>query len=297
MLGTVPEQRRGGHHDVGAGEEVLGHVVRGLDAGGRSERGAHASMEQRDPRARQPGLGGAREADPGNDGERLGVDIGLQEPVEQHQSVRAGLVQPQRHLAGRAEVRTQLDRDRHAHRFLDARQDVEVSLLDVAARAVRVAGQVVDVQLDRGGAGILHRAGVVRPTTRRDSVEAADYRDLDGGRRALEQAQVAPWAWLLFCGVGEVRERFGEAFAPASTNRSFCAASCAAAPRTGSRGRPHRRRRRRACARRQRSGTVGMPMRRAGCGGRGPGTRSTGPSPILSCVGGEPCAPRVAISS
>ena len=147
----------------------------------------------------------------GHDGERVGVDVGLQEPVEQHERVRARLVEPQRHLAGRAEVRAQLDRHRHADRVLDPRQDVDVPLLDVAARDARVAGEVVDVQLDRGGAGVLHRPGVVGPAAGRDAVEAADHRDVDGGGGALEQAQVAARAGLVLGGGREVGERLGEA--------------------------------------------------------------------------------------
>ena len=45
--------------------------------------------------------------------EGLGVDVGLKEPVEEHQAVRAGRVQPQRDLAGRTELRAELDRHRH----------------------------------------------------------------------------------------------------------------------------------------------------------------------------------------
>ena len=141
----------------------------------------------------------------------VGVDVGLQEPVEEHEPVGAGLVEPQRHLAGRAEVRAELDRDRHGHRVLDPRQDVDVALLDVAAGDVRVAGEVVDVQLDRGGAGILHRARVVGPAAGRDAVEAGDHRDVDGGRGALEQAQVAARAGLLLGHGREVGQRLGEA--------------------------------------------------------------------------------------
>ena len=61
-----------------------------------------------------------------------------------------------RHLAGRTEVRAELHGHRYAHRVLDPRQDVEVTLFDVAAADVRIAGQVVDVQFDCGRTGILH---------------------------------------------------------------------------------------------------------------------------------------------
>ena len=153
----------------------------------------------------------AGEADPLHHGEGLGVDVGLQEPVEQHQGVRAGLVQPQRHLAGRAEVGAQLDSHRHGDRTLDPRQDIDVPLLDVAARDVRVSGEVVDVQLDRGRARVLHRPGVVDPAAGRDAVEAGDHRNLDAGRGTLEQAQVATGAGLVLGGGREVGERLGEA--------------------------------------------------------------------------------------
>jgi hypothetical protein len=86
-----------------------------------------------------------------------------------------------------------------------------VALLDVATADLEVAGKVVDVQFDRGGAGVLHRARVVGPAAGRDAVEAGDHRDLDGCRGALEQAQVAARARLRF-GLGwKVGQRLGEA--------------------------------------------------------------------------------------
>ena len=75
----------------------------------------------------------------------------------------------------------------------------------------RVAGEVVDVQLDRGSAGILHRPGIVGPAAGRDAVEAADHRDVDGCGGALEQAQVAPRPGLFLSGGREVGERLREA--------------------------------------------------------------------------------------
>ena len=86
-----------------------------------------------------------------------------------------------------------------------------MSLLDVAAGDARVAGEVVDVQLDRGGAGVLHRAGVVGPAAGCDAVQAGDHRNVDRGGGALEQAQVAPRAGLVLGGGREVGERLGEA--------------------------------------------------------------------------------------
>src|SRR4029077_1664251 len=88
-------------------------------------------------------------------------------------------------------------RHRHGHRILDPAQDVDVPLLDLAAGDVRVAWYVVDVQLDRGGARVLHLPRVAGPAARRHAVDAADDRYVDRRRGALEQAQVAARAGFI----------------------------------------------------------------------------------------------------
>ena len=211
--------------------------------------------------------------------ERVGVDLGLQEAVEEHEPVRARLVEAVGHLAERAEVRAELHGDRHADRLLDAAQDVDVALLDVAAGGARVAGEVVDVQLDRGRAGLLHRARVVDPAARRDAVQAADHRDR---RRRPRRARAGSGS-----GAGRARPRRPPGSRRATRRRPrrrrrrrarSRPTRAAAAPRTASRGRRRRRPRRRAGARRRASARAARPRRRAGCAGAGPGSRSTGPS-------------------
>ena len=153
----------------------------------------------------------AREVHFRQDRELLGIDVRLQEAIEQHQRVRPGLVEAQHHLAGRAEVGTQLDRDRHADGGLDVLQDIDVTLFDLAAGDLGITGEVVDVQLDRGGAGVLHRAGVFRPPFRGDAVEARDHGNVDGRDGALQQDQVTTGAAVLFDHGGEVVQRLGKA--------------------------------------------------------------------------------------
>ena len=52
-------------------------------------------------------------------------------------------------------------------------EDVDVALLDVAAGKLRITGEVVDVQLDRGGAGLLQRGRVVGPPSGGDPLRLA----------------------------------------------------------------------------------------------------------------------------
>ena len=79
---------------------------------------------------------------------------------------------------------------------LDVSEDVDVALFDVAAGDLGVAGEVVDVEFDRGRAGVLHRARVLGPVCRRDRVEARDHGHVDRGRGALEQAQISARAGI-----------------------------------------------------------------------------------------------------
>jgi hypothetical protein len=85
-----------------------------------------------------------------------------------------------------------------------------VPLLDLAAGDMRVAGYVVDVQLDRRGARVFHIARVASPAAGRHPVETADHRDVHALGSTLKQAEVAVRASVLICSGREVGQRFGE---------------------------------------------------------------------------------------
>ena len=163
------------------------------------------------------------------------------------------------------------------------------ALLDVAAGDVRVAGEVVDVQLDRGGAGVLHRARVVASSPPGVTpLRLRDHRDVDGGGGALEQAQVAVRSGVLLGAGREVGERLGEALGGlVDEPRDPRGLLAAAAPRTARTARPRRRRRPPAAGRRRACRTAARPRPRAGCAAQGPGSWSRAPSAVLAGVGRE----------
>ena len=100
MVGAMTEQRRRSHHHIGAGEEVLRHVSRGLDARGRCERAVDLSAKQADPGAWKSSLEWARELDALRDLERVGVEVGLHEAVEENERICSGFVEAMGDLAG-----------------------------------------------------------------------------------------------------------------------------------------------------------------------------------------------------
>ena len=114
-----------------------------------------------------------------DDLEIVQIEVRLVEAVEQHQRVGAGLVEAARDVGGGAEDMAELDRDRDADARLDLPHQVHVLLLHVLAGHVRVGGDVVDVQLQRIGAGFLESARVAVQPPGGDPVEAGDDRNPD----------------------------------------------------------------------------------------------------------------------
>ena len=113
----------------------------------------------------------------GLDGQRLQVDVGLEEAVEQDQAVGPGAEQPLGHVGQRAEERADLDGQRDRDRRPDGRHQVEVLVLDLRRGLLGVGGHEVDVQLQGVGAGLLDQLAVADPAAVGGAVEAADDRD------------------------------------------------------------------------------------------------------------------------
>ena len=261
VLRSVAQQRRGGHHDIGAREQVLG------DVGGGLRRPWWPRAQQRTlPRSRAIHVRGSRasagpdSASRGHDRERLRVDVGLQEAVEQHERVGA---RPRRARSAISPVELkyglELDRDRHGDRVLDGARGRRRGAARRRGRgcAGRRAGSRCSARSRR------RRRPASRARSRSSPpgvtpLRLGDHRDVDRCGRALQQAQMAAWAGVL------VGRRAGSRTATRRSCRCRRRASrasqlgllAAAAPRTASAARPRRRPRRRAAGRRRRCGTA-----------------------------------------
>ena len=85
----------------------------------------------------------------------LGVNIGLVEAVEEHDPIGARLLQLPGEVRERGEEGRELHGDRDLQRRFHRAHDVERAALDRGAFLGRIGGKVVDVQLERVGAGLL----------------------------------------------------------------------------------------------------------------------------------------------
>ena len=89
-------------------------------------------------------------------------------------------------MSGRGEERREFHRDGDGDAGLDRLEDVEGALLHRDARFVRIGGDVIDVEFERVGPGLLDEAGVVGPAADADAVERADDRDIAQDSLILE---------------------------------------------------------------------------------------------------------------
>src|SRR5215831_18567882 len=112
------------------------------------------SIQHRDPPQREAKTFGIAQDEPGNDLAVFDVQVGLVEPVEEYQAVRAGFHQTPGHVSSRAEIWTQLDRHRDRHRPLHVVEHVHVHAFYLGARYRWIGRDVVNVELERIGPGL-----------------------------------------------------------------------------------------------------------------------------------------------
>ncbi len=209
--GPLLQQLRGDLSGAGAGHDRLQHILVGVDAVGDGEVGVDAPIEDGHPAEREAHRGGGAENEIGSHLQLLQIDIGLVEAVEEDEAVRAGLGQATCHEGDGAEVGPQLHGDGYLHALAHLAEDIKVHLLHLRAGDEWVGGNVVDVQLERVGARLLHEPGVARPAAGRSAVEAGDHRDVDRLLRLSDRLQIGIRVELEGDGLWEVGERLGVA--------------------------------------------------------------------------------------
>jgi hypothetical protein len=144
----------------------LEHVFGGVDAAGDGEVGVHVAEQDRDPAQPETELGGRAEREVRHHLESLDVEIGLVEPVEEHEAVRTRLVELQGHVRDRAEEVRQLHREGDADRDANVAHQIGVHPLDRSTARQRIGRDEVDVQLKRVATRLLDASRVVDPAAR-----------------------------------------------------------------------------------------------------------------------------------
>jgi hypothetical protein len=142
--------------------------------------------------------------------ERLDVDVGLVEAVEDDEPTRPRVLELLcERREGRVE-RRELHRDGDRHARAHRREDVERALLDERAWLSRVGGHVIDVELERVRAGLLDLLRVLEPARGRDAVERRDDGHRDGLADAADLLEVRVGPEAVLARLGEERARLGE---------------------------------------------------------------------------------------
>ena len=141
-----------------ASHRRLDDVDAGMDAAGDRERRLDASGERRSAAQAERQLRGIRQRQRPDDLELLDVDVGPMKAREEDEPVGAVRVELMGEVRERREEWRQLDGHRNPARLrFTSRTDVDGLPLDLGGAHRHVAGGVIQVQLERIGAGLLEQ--------------------------------------------------------------------------------------------------------------------------------------------
>ena len=205
----MPQKRRAGHHDIGAGQQILDDFVGALDPGAGGERRTGTPCQERNPEQRQADLGCGAELKTGRQRKPGEIDIWLVKAIEEHQPICTGFDQLAGHVAHGAEIGAQLDCDRNLHSLFYGFQDGYVAMLDLVPGNVERGGNEVDIELNRIGTRLLNLLRIVDPAVISDAIEAGDNRDIDCLYRTTKNLEIAPGGGAIRSGRRKIGQRFG----------------------------------------------------------------------------------------
>ena len=159
-----------------------------------TRRGRHLAfdpaMENCQPSQNETEVDGCGEYEIRADPKCVEVDVGLIEPVEQHQGVCSGVRELSRHVPHGGEVWPHLDGERHIDGLPDRFHQLEIRMFYVLRRLAHICRQPVDVQLQCVNALVGEDLGVESPPPCGDSVETGDDRDVELGSCPSHQVEV-----------------------------------------------------------------------------------------------------------
>ena len=207
VLDAALEQRRCHHGHPGSRHHGLERILALVHAARHGQTRPDVTVQDGDPVEAHEQLVGARQGEPGHNLEALEIEVRQVEAVEEHQRVGAGTIQPLGQMGQRAEGVPDLDGDGNLHARLHVADQLHVHVLDVGRRHRGVGGDIVDVELQRIGAGLLDLPGVVDPAPGGHPVEAADDRNAHRGLDPAKMLQIGVGTEVIAPHVGKVRER------------------------------------------------------------------------------------------
>ena len=178
-------------HDVGPDQQKLERFLVAVDTAGGGQRQPGAAVQDGQPADAQQRLFGLRQMQPVDHAQRLQVDVRLIEAVEQGDALRTGELELFDEMRQRGKKRRQLHDDGKAHHAAQLVQQAEIARLHGRARLQHLGCDVIDVELQRIGAGLLQCAPEFHPARQGDAVEARHHRDVQPRFQAVQVFEVA----------------------------------------------------------------------------------------------------------
>ena len=139
-------------------------------ATGHRDIGFDLAVEHRDPAQRQTHFVGAAQDQIWHYFQCFQVNIRLIETVEEDQRIGAGCAEAGRHIGKGAKVRTNLHRHRNRNTRLDIAYNIQIGLFHRRTIQCRIDGDIINIEFQPIGAGLLHQFGIFDPTAGRDAI-------------------------------------------------------------------------------------------------------------------------------
>ncbi len=161
---AIGQQFGGQHRHIRAGHHGLKQVVRSMHSASQREIERDAPVKHGDPAKRQAQIVRGAEMQVGHYLKLLQVEVGLVEAIEQHQRSSAGIGEAAGHMRQRGKERAELNRYRDVYARTDITHQRDIRIFQFRAAKIRIGWQIVDVQLERIGAGLLNPLRILDPS-------------------------------------------------------------------------------------------------------------------------------------
>ena len=177
-------------HHVGTDQQQLHGFLVAVDAAGGRQGQRGAAVQNGQPADAQQGLFGERQMQSIHHVELVEVDVRLIETIEQGDAVRARELKLFHEMRQRGKERRQLHGDGNADRPAQFGEQTEITRLHRLAGFRHLRRDMVDVEFQRIGAGLLQFTAQFHPAGRGDAVEARHHGNFQAAFELMQMRQV-----------------------------------------------------------------------------------------------------------
>src|SRR5581483_1239396 len=138
------------------------------------------------------------------------IKIRLVKTIEQYQTIGSCLNKAFRHVRNRGEKRTQFECQRNLYRGAHIFDQLHIGLFQFRTEEIWICWQVIDVEFQGISSSLLHTPSILHPSSRGNTVQTANHRNVYGSFDAREMLQVGIWLQVKALHVRKIAQGLGK---------------------------------------------------------------------------------------